>query len=92
VSYFSTLAILLVIIIMFMNIFYAGATSPTDVGNIDAIFNRYSCIQNPNNYASSYKTLISLDGLMFGIINIIGNFGTVFVDQVNTNTKVTIKL
>lgn len=23
----------------------------------------------------------SLDGLVFGIINVIGNFGTVFVDQ-----------
>jgi len=26
-------------------------------------------------------TMLSMDGLIFGIINIIGNFGTVFVDQ-----------
>lgn len=80
-SYFTTLGILLVIIIMFMRIFYSGQTSNTDVGNIDVIFNRYSCIFNPSNFNQSYKTFISLDGLMFGIINIIGNFGTVFVDQ-----------
>merc|ERR1719409_619788 len=29
----------------------------------------------------SYLTIMSIDGLKFGIINIIGNFGTVFVDQ-----------
>ena len=80
-SYFTTLGILLVIIIMFMRIFYTGQSSITDVGDLKAIFDRYSCIRNPNNYESSYKTFISLDGLMFGIINIIGNFGTVFVDQ-----------
>lgn len=66
---------------MFMRIFYFGQSSKMDVGNIETIFNRYSCISNPNNYQNSYKTFVSLDGLMFGIINIIGNFGTVFVDQ-----------
>ena len=29
----------------------------------------------------SYLTMISLEGLKFGIINIVGNFGTVFCDQ-----------
>lgn len=64
-----------------MRIFYLGQSKNTDVGNIEAIFDRYSCIFNSNNYNNSYKTFVSLDGLMFGIINIIGNFGTVFVDQ-----------
>jgi hypothetical protein len=81
VSYFTTLGILLVIIIMFIRIFYSGSNSSTQVGSMQTIFDRYSCIKNPTNYESSYKTFISLDGLMFGIINIIGNFGTVFVDQ-----------
>lgn len=80
-SYFTTVGILLVIIIMFMRIFYSGQSSPGDVGNIDTIFSRYACISNPSNYENAYHTFISLDGLMFGIINIIGNFGTVFVDQ-----------
>jgi hypothetical protein len=30
---------------------------------------------------ASYLTMFSESGLIFGIINIIGNFGTVFVDQ-----------
>jgi len=33
------------------------------------------------NMQGSYLTIKSMDGLSFGIINIIGNFGTVFVDQ-----------
>merc|ERR1712060_892061 len=33
------------------------------------------------NKQGSYLTMMSIDGLSFGIINIIGNFGTVFVDQ-----------
>lgn len=80
-SYFSTLIILLVIIITSMRVFYTGQTNNKDVGNIDQIFNQYSNIKNPSNFENSFKTFISLDGLMFGIINIIGNFGTVFVDQ-----------
>ena len=80
-SYFSTLIILLVIIITSMRVFYVGRTSDKDVGDIDQIFSQFSNIKNPSNFEGSYKTFISLDGLMFGIINIIGNFGTVFVDQ-----------
>ena len=41
----------------------------------------YSCGKVEGNYDGSYLTMISSGGLMFGIINIVGNFGTVFVDQ-----------
>ena len=41
----------------------------------------YACGPVPNNNRGSYLTMLSGDGLMFGIINIVGNFGTVFVDQ-----------
>lgn len=41
----------------------------------------YTCGPVQGNEAGSYLTFISGGGLMFGIINIIGNFGTVFVDQ-----------
>ncbi|CAM9320156.1 unnamed protein product [Chrysoparadoxa australica] len=34
-----------------------------------------------DNKEGSYLTMLSLEGFVFGIINIIGNFGTVFVDQ-----------
>ena len=33
------------------------------------------------NAGGAFLTMASLGGLMFGIINIVGNFGTVFVDQ-----------
>jgi Na+/proline symporter len=41
----------------------------------------YACGPVPGNNKGSYLTMLSADGLMFGIINIVGNFGTVFVDQ-----------
>lgn len=42
---------------------------------------KYSCGSVPENRDGSYLTMMSLGGLKFGIINIVGNFGTVFVDQ-----------
>jgi Na+/proline symporter len=33
------------------------------------------------NRGGSYLTMLSVSGLEFGVINIVGNFGTVFVDQ-----------
>jgi len=41
----------------------------------------YACGPVAGNESGSYLTMLSSDGLMFGIINIVGNFGTVFVDQ-----------
>lgn len=42
---------------------------------------KYACGPVRGNYDGTYLTMLSSDGLMFGIINIVGNFGTVFVDQ-----------
>lgn len=42
---------------------------------------KYACGPVKGNYDGSYLTMLSSQGLMFGIINIVGNFGTVFVDQ-----------
>lgn len=42
---------------------------------------KYACGSVPGNREGSYLTMLSSQGLMFGIINIVGNFGTVFVDQ-----------
>ena len=41
----------------------------------------YACGPVEGNKSGSYLTMLSSGGLMFGIINIIGNFGTVFVDN-----------
>ncbi|KAI3468530.1 hypothetical protein Pfo_025193 [Paulownia fortunei] len=40
-----------------------------------------SCGPVSGNYSGSYITMLSSGGLVFGIINIVGNFGTVFVDN-----------
>jgi SSS family transporter len=40
-----------------------------------------SCGPVKDNEDGAYLTMLSKDGLIFGIINIVGNFGTVFVDQ-----------
>jgi len=41
----------------------------------------FSCGNVFGNAKGSYLTMISINGLKFGIINTVGNFGTVFVDQ-----------
>lgn len=43
-----------------------------------------SCGPVSGNYKGSYLTMLSSGGLIFGIINIVGNFGTVFVDNVSS--------
>ncbi|KAL7187915.1 hypothetical protein ACSBR1_037873 [Camellia fascicularis] len=43
--------------------------------------NGQSCGPVSGNYKGSYLTMLSSGGLVFGIINIVGNFGTVFVDN-----------
>lgn len=40
-----------------------------------------SCGPVSGNYKGSYLTMLSSGGLVFGIINIVGNFGAVFVDN-----------
>ena len=43
--------------------------------------NKQNCGYVAKNEAGSYLTMLSEGGMIFGIINIVGNFGTVFVDQ-----------
>ena len=40
-----------------------------------------NCGPVADNQGGSYLTMLSEGGIIFGIINIVGNFGTVFVDQ-----------
>eukprot|EP00198_Chlamydomonas_reinhardtii_P002244 XP_001691580.1 urea active transporter [Chlamydomonas reinhardtii] len=60
------------------------ATNP-DLGSISKVWQRLSAIAETkpvvDNMGGSYMTMFSKSGIIFGIINIIGNFGTVFVDQ-----------
>ncbi|XP_010278802.1 PREDICTED: urea-proton symporter DUR3-like [Nelumbo nucifera] len=43
--------------------------------------NGQACGPVSGNHKGSYLTMLSSGGLVFGIINIVGNFGTVFVDN-----------
>ena len=47
-----------------------------------------TCGPVEGNQGGSYLTMTSRNGLMFGVINIIGNFGTVFVDQTYWHTAI----
>mmetsp|Transcript_3555 Transcript_3555/g.10340 ORF Transcript_3555/g.10340 Transcript_3555/m.10340 type:complete len:694 (-) Transcript_3555:691-2772(-) len=71
-----------VVLCMFSVIVYA--TSP-DLGSPAKVWSNLRELSKvtpvENNYNGSYLTMLSRGGLIFGIINLIGNFGTVFVDQ-----------
>ncbi|CAN0211982.1 unnamed protein product [Ectocarpus sp. 6 AP-2014] len=53
---------------------YGPASDPTK-------YELYACGPVDGNEEGSYLTMLSREGFIFGIINIVGNFGTVFVDQ-----------
>jgi SSS family transporter len=57
---------------------------PTRTGTVNGIGGYHqgpATLGLKQNRQGSYLTMMSQDGLSFGIINIVGNFGTVFVDQ-----------
>ena len=71
-------------IVMLIFMFQVYATNP-DLGSIATVYQRLAVmsIKYPvaDNMGGSYMTMFSKSGIIFGIINLIGNFGTVFVDQ-----------
>ncbi len=71
-----------VVVLAFVSVIYF--VSP-DIGGISGMYDKLSAaaILNPveGNAIGSYLTLASAGALVFGVINIVGNFGTVFVDQ-----------
>ena len=80
-DYMHTIIIFVVILT-----FVAAVYINTDItGGIEGMYNKLveAAKLNPveGNVAGAFLTMASIGGLMFGIINIVGNFGTVFVDQ-----------
>lgn len=67
VSYFTTLAIISVVIVLFVNAFYIGQSYPSDVGDIYEIFKRFECIQIPNNSNHSFKSFYSSEAFLLGL-------------------------
>ena len=61
-----------------------GEYNVTDTNGVSKVYQFHqgpANLDGHQNRQGSYLTIMSGDGLAFGIINIIGNFGTVFVDQ-----------
>jgi urea-proton symporter len=74
--------VLFIVVLTFVSIVYFS--SPT-IGGITGMYEKLTsaAILNPveGNAMGSYLTMASIGALAFGVINIVGNFGTVFVDQ-----------
>ena len=75
-------------IIIFVTIltFVGAVYINTDItGGVEGMYDKLVLAAQLNpvegNAAGAFLTMASAGGLMFGIINIVGNFGTVFVDQ-----------
>lgn len=75
-------AFIFVIVLVFVSVIYFAHD---DIGGIEGMYEKLvsSSLLSPveGNVQGSYLTLASIGALTFGIINIVGNFGTVFVDQ-----------
>lgn len=80
-DYLNTSLIFIVILVLVIGIYFINP----DVGGIRGLYDglQMASILDPveGNSAGSFLTLASIGALIFGIINIIGNFGVVFVDQ-----------
>mmetsp|Transcript_11659 Transcript_11659/g.23207 ORF Transcript_11659/g.23207 Transcript_11659/m.23207 type:complete len:662 (-) Transcript_11659:80-2065(-) len=96
-SYVHSAIIFIILVIMVTMVYVKTFSSDILYDLIEAVANRtddecqsifngyekgkYACGPVPHNYLGSYLTILSGNGLLFGVTNLIGNFGTVFVDQ-----------
>ena len=58
-----------------------AARDSTSAECVERLTQGQNCGAVAKNQKGSYLTMLSEGGVIFGIINIVGNFGTVFVDQ-----------
>lgn len=74
--------IIFIVILSFVTVVYF--VSP-DIGGVEGMYDKLTEAAQlrpiEGNAAGAYLTMASIGGIIFGIINIVGNFGTVFVDQ-----------
>lgn len=74
--------IIFVVILVFVSAVYLNSDI---TGGVEGMYNKLVAAAElrpiEGNAAGAFLTMASIGGLMFGIINIVGNFGTVFVDQ-----------
>merc|ERR1711963_872373 len=93
VSYFNTALIFILILMLVAEVFYNPFGNPDNpFGSSANVFDFISCWKAPDgNREDSYLTFYSAGGLVFGIVNIVGNFGTVFCDQAYWQSSVAAK-
>ena len=75
-------SLIFVVVLIFVTVIYF--VTP-EIGGISGMYEKLTqaSILNPveGNAFGTYLTLASMGALIFGVINIVGNFGTIFVDQ-----------
>lgn len=84
-SYVHAMLIYIFLLIFIFEIYVGN----DELGSASAVYNKLKDASTANkalgfldgNKDDSYVTMASSGGLIFGIINVVGNFGTVFVDQ-----------
>lgn len=80
-SYFNTSVILIALCIFIFQVYVTNS----DLGSPGRVYDKLAAVVKiepvPKNFRGSYLTMLSRNGLFFGLTNIVGNFGTVFVDQ-----------
>ncbi|XP_076358692.1 uncharacterized protein LOC143251173 isoform X2 [Tachypleus tridentatus] len=83
VSYFNTAIIFIILLMLVIEVYHNPLGHEDNLfGSSDNIYRYLVCSLGPEgNRERSYLTFLSSGGFFFGIINIVGNFGTVFCDQ-----------
>lgn len=80
-SYFNTSVILISLLIFIFKVYVTSSS----LGSIDKVFDNLAQVARwdpvPDNKDGSYLTMFSRNGFFFGLVNLVGNFGTVFIDQ-----------
>ena len=80
-DYMHTIIIFSVILIFVATVYFISPVTGGIEGMYDKLVEAARINPVEGNAAGAYLTMASVGGLIFGIINIVGNFGTVFVDQ-----------
>merc|ERR1712018_692112 len=96
VSYFNTALIFVLILMLMVEVFFNPFEHVNNpFGSSKSIFEFVACWKAPDtsvgNHGGSYLTFFSSGGLVFGIVNLVGNFGTVFCDQAYWQSSVAAK-
>lgn len=80
-EYLNSVFLFTVVLVFVTAIYFSNPQIGGIAGMFDRLTEAAAIKPVEGNFAGSYLTMASTGALIFGIINIVGNFGTVFVDQ-----------